>query len=118
MEQQGAFDEYATVTREDRRDYEKSPEYLRDVLRYVVDIGASLRLHMDTETLLKRIVTTSCKALRFRYAVLYLTDGKGFFRVAATSGINAVEETYVQQHPLPESVVARIIDDHYRVSDS
>lgn len=98
--------------------YEESPEYLREVLRYAVEIGASLRLQMDSETLLKRIVSTACKALRFRYAVIYLADGTGLFRVAATSGIRAAEEAYLQQHPLPDSAVARIIDERYRISDS
>lgn len=101
-----------------RREYEDSPEYLRDILRYVVEIGASLRLQMDTETLLKRIVTASCQALRFRYAAIYLDDGAGFFRVASTSGVDAVDEDYLRCHPLPNSVVARIVDDCYRVSDS
>lgn len=100
------------------REYENSPEYLRDVLKYVVEIGASLRLHMESETLLKRIVTTSCKALRFRYAVIYLSDSAGFFRVAATCGVGPAEEAYLQQHPLPDNVVAQIIDERYRISDS
>jgi signal transduction histidine kinase len=98
--------------------YEESPEYLREVLKYAVEIGASLRLQMDSETLLKRIVNTACKALRFRYAVIYLADGMGLFRVAATSGIRTAEEAYLQQHPLPDGAVARIIDERYRISDS
>ena len=101
-----------------RREYEDSPEYLRDILRYVVEVGASLRLQMDTETLLKRIVTTSCQALRFRYAAIYLNDGTGFFRLASTSGVGAADEDYLRQHPLPNHVVARIVDDCYRISDS
>ena len=101
-----------------RREYEESPEYLRDILRYVVEIGASLRTHMDTEILLKRIVTTSCQALRFRYAALYLDDGTGLFRMASTSGVNEVEEKYLRQHPLPNKVVSRIVDECYRISDS
>jgi len=98
--------------------YEESPEYLREVLKYAVEIGASLRLQVDSETLLKRIVSSACKALRFRYAVIYLADGTGLFRVAATSGIRTAEEAYLQQHPLPDSAVARIIDERYRISDS
>jgi signal transduction histidine kinase len=98
--------------------YEESPEYLREVLKYAVEIGSSLRLQVDSETLLKRIVSTACKALRFRYGVIYLADGKGMFRVAASSGIRAAEEAYLQQHPLPDSAVARIIDERYRISDS
>jgi signal transduction histidine kinase len=101
-----------------RREYEDSPVYLRDILRYVVEIGASLRLQMDTETLLRRIVTTSCQALRFRYAAISLDDGSGFFRVASTSGVDAADEDYLRQHPLPNSVVARIVDNCYRISDS
>ncbi len=101
-----------------RRDYEDSPGYLRDILRYVVEVGASLRLQMNTETLLKRIVTTSCRALRFRYAAVYLDDGTGLFRVASTSGVDADGEDYLRRHPLPNSVVARIVDECYRISDS
>lgn len=101
-----------------RREYEDSTAYLRDILRSIVEIGASLRLQMDTETLLKRIVTTSCQALRFRYAAIYLDDGAGFFRVASTCGVDAAEEAYLRCHPLPGNVVARIVDECYRVSDS
>lgn len=100
------------------REYENSPEYLREVLKYVVEIGASLRLHMDTDTLLKQIVTASCQALRFRHAVIYLADGTGLYRTVATSGIPAIEEAYLREHPLPKSVVAHLVDEHYRLSAS
>lgn len=99
-------------------DDETNPAYLREILKYVVDIGASLRLHMDTDTLLKRIVTTACQALRFRYAVCYLFNRTGFFYPAASSGINTSEEEYLRQHPLPEAVVERLLDEQYRISDS
>ena len=118
MEQQSTSDSPPVGSGEGHREYELSPEYLRDVLRYVVEIGASLRLQMDTETLLKRIATTSCKAMRFRYAAIYLDDGNGFFRVVATSGLRAVEEDYLREHPLPDNVVARMVDERYRISDS
>lgn len=118
MEQQSLSDEDMSGGVGVIREYETSPEYLRDVLKHVVEIGASLRLKMDKATLLTRIVATACKALRFRYAVLYLSDGAGFFRVAATNGINTVDETYLQEHPVPDSIVARIIDQRYRMSDS
>lgn len=118
MEQKSAKGDYAGASAEVGYEYENSPEYLRDVLRYVVEIGASLRLQMDTETLLKRIVTTSCQALRFRHAAIYLADGTGLFRVVSTCGVSAVEEAYLRDHPLPDSVVARIIDERYRISDS
>jgi signal transduction histidine kinase len=99
-------------------DYETSPEYLRDVLKYVVEIGASLRLQIDTDTLLKRIVATICQALRFHYAAFYLFDQTGFFCLAASNGISFAEEEYLRQHPLPEAVVERLIDEQYRISDS
>lgn len=118
MEQQNSNGGYPVVDSEVRRAYETSPEYLHDVLRYIVEIGASLRLQMDTDTLLKRIAATSCKALRFRYMAIYLADGVGLFRVAATSGTSAAEEGYLQEHPLPDSVVARIVDERYCISDS
>lgn len=99
--------------------YETTPDYLRDVLKYVVEIGASLRLQMDTDTLLKRIADTSCKALGFRYIVIYLSDGAGLFRVVASSHtVSAAAEDYLRDHPLPDRVVARITDERYRISDS
>jgi len=118
VEQQRASGGYSVGVGEDRRANESNLEYLRDVLRYVVEIGASLRLQMDTETLLKRIAVTSCKALRFRHIAIYLADGNGLFRVVATSGANVAEEKYLREHPLPNDVVARIIDERYRISDS
>lgn len=118
MEQQSVSGNYLMDGDEKQREYENSPEYLREVLQCVVEIGASLRLQTDTDTLLKRVVTATCKALRFRRAVLYLNDGSGLFRVAATSGVVVEEAAYLQEHPLSGSVVARIIDEHYRISDS
>src|SRR5579885_3338109 len=118
VEQQSAFDISSVASKGKNGDYENSPEYLRDVLKYVVEIGASLRLHMDTETLLKRIAAITCKALRFRYSAIYLADGNGLFRMVATSGVGEVEESYLREHPLPASVVARMVDERYRISDS
>lgn len=118
MEQQSISGNYLMASDEKQREYEDSPEYLREVLKCVVEIGASLRLQTDIDALLKRVVTTACRALRFRHAVLYLNDGAGLFRVAAVSGIDASEEAYLREHPLPDSLVARIVDECYRMSDS
>ncbi len=118
MEQERDSSDHSGADGEARRDYEDDPDYLRNILRHVVEIGASLRLQIETETLLKRIVTASCRALRFRYAAIYLDDGAGFFRVASTSDIDASEEEYLHCHSLPNSVVARIVDNCYRISDS
>lgn len=118
MERQRASGNDPGASGEVRREYEDSPEYLRNILRHVVEVGASLRLQMETETLLKRIVTTSCQALRFRYAAIYLADGAGFFRLASTSGVDEDAEDYLRHHPLPGDVVARIVDNCYRISDS
>ncbi len=101
-----------------QRDYENSPDYLREVLKSVVDIGSSLRLQMDTETLFRRVVADTSRALRFRCVVLYLADGEGFFRASAADGISNEEEAYLQEHPLPDNIVARIVDEQYRISDS
>lgn len=118
MEQQSEPENNLVGNMEMQREYESSPAYLREVLKCVVEIGASLRLQMDTDTLFKRIVNATCQALCFRYAVLYLDDGAGFFRVAATGGVSGGERDYLEQHPLPDGVVARIIDEQYRMSDS
>lgn len=118
MERQRASGDDPGAGGEVRREYEDSPAYLRDILRYVAEVGASSRVQMDTEILLKRIVATSCRALHFRYAAIYLDDGAGFFCIASTSGVDAGEEDYLRRHPLPGSVVARIVDNRYRVSDS
>src|SRR6266700_3952958 len=98
--------------------YEIRLEHQRNVLEHIIDVGTSLRLSMDTDTLLKRVCVAACDALRFRVAALYLSDGAGFFRSRAVSGANAEQEAYLHQHPLPESVVARLISDEYRLSES
>lgn len=118
MDQQSTSEKKPVPGAESQREYENSLAYLREVLKSVVEIGASLRLQMDTDALFKRIVTTTCRALRFRYAVLYLADGTGFFRVAAVCGVEESEQAYLEQHALPDSVVARIVDERYRISDS
>jgi signal transduction histidine kinase len=93
-------------------------EYQREVLQYITDIGTSLRLDMDTDTLLKRVSEAACKALRFRYSVLYLSDGAGYYRACATAGVVAEEVAYLHQHPLPETVVAQLINEEFRISES
>ncbi len=98
--------------------YEARLEYKRDVLKHIIDVGASLRLGMDIDTLLKRVCVAACSALRFRYAALYLHDKAGYFRVLATMGDSAADEEYLHQHPLPEALVARLISEEYRISDS
>ncbi|MDQ2717162.1 MAG: GAF domain-containing sensor histidine kinase [Chloroflexota bacterium] len=93
-------------------------EHQREVLRYITDIGSSLRLHMDTGVLVERVTEASCKALRFGHSALYLSDGKGYFRAWAASGMSAEEETYLRRHPLPDAVVAQLIQQDYRLSES
>ncbi len=100
------------------RKIEPNLEHQREVLRYITDIGSSLRLHMDTDTLLKRVSEAACQALHFRYAVLYLSDGKGYFHARAVSGDSAENEEHLRQHPLPDDIVALLIDQQYRISES
>lgn len=97
---------------------ETNPEQLRDVLQYIIAIGSSLRLQMDVDTLLKMVAVAACKALRFRYSVLYLVDERGSFRVRATVGISVEDESYLQEHTLPGSIAALLINEDYRISDS
>ncbi len=98
--------------------YETRLEHQRNVLEHIIDVGTSLRLSMDTDTLLKRVCVAACDALRFRHAALYLSDGAGYFRVRATMGTSAAEDEYLHQHSLPESIVAQLISPEYRISDS
>jgi len=88
------------------------------VLAYVTDIGSSLHLQMDVRTLLNRIAAATCEALSFRHSALYLADTDGLLHVEATCGISSEEETYLHQHPLPNEVVALLINDAYRISNS
>ncbi|MEO8974078.1 MAG: ATP-binding protein [Ktedonobacteraceae bacterium] len=93
-------------------------EYEREVLKHITNIGASLRIQMDTEALLKRVSVAACDALRFRYSALYLSDDAGNFHVHACSGINDEQEAYLRERPLPADVVAQLIDETYRISES
>lgn len=97
---------------------ETTIEYQRKILKYITEIGSSLRLDMDTETLFKHVSEAICKALDFRYVTLYLSDGIGYFRACATAGDSMEEEEYIRQHPLPENVVAQLISEEYRMSES
>ncbi len=106
---------------EDRVSLRQSETYLEhqhEILHYITDIGSSLRLQMDTDTLLKRVSEAACKGLHFQQAVLYLADGKGYFRACAISGDSEENEEYLRQHPLPDDVVAQLINQQYRVSES
>jgi signal transduction histidine kinase len=97
---------------------ETNIEYQQKVLKYITEIGSSLRLDMDTDTLFKRVSEAICTALRFRYSVLYISDGIGYFRACASAGNGHEEEEYLRQHPLPDTVVARLISEDYRMSES
>ncbi|HET7641784.1 MAG TPA: GAF domain-containing protein, partial [Ktedonobacteraceae bacterium] len=50
--------------------------------------------------------------------VLYLSDDKGYFRACAISGDSEENEEYLRQHPLPGDLVAQLINQQYRVSES
>ena len=65
---------------------ETTREYQHAILKYITDIGASLRLSMDTDSLLVNVSKATCEALGFRHSALYLADGKGYFRVRAVAG--------------------------------
>jgi len=88
------------------------------VLKYVTDIGSSLHLQMDVRTLLNRIAAATCEALSYRHSALYLAGTDGLFHVEATCGITPEEEMYLHQRPLPNEVVALLIADAYRISNS
>ncbi len=91
----------------------------REVLACITEIGSSLRLHMDPGLIAKRIAEAACTALEFRYAALYLSDGKGSFRAwAVGGGIGAEGEEYLRQHPLPEAVVTKVAQLGSRISQS
>src|SRR5713226_7975005 len=77
---------------ESAQQYEAHLEYQRNVLKHIIDVGASLRLSMDIDTLLKRVCVAACSALCFRYAVLYLSDNQGYFRACALSSDDPEEK--------------------------
>lgn len=93
-------------------------EYAREVLKHITNIGSSLRIQMDTQALLKRVSVAVCEALGFRYSALYLLEDTGHFRVQATSGITDEQEAYLRERTLPADVVAQLIDETYRISES
>jgi signal transduction histidine kinase len=93
-------------------------ENQRDILKYIIDIGSSLRLPMDTDTLLKRVAEATCRALGFRVSVLYLADDAGQFCAVAMSGTTVEDDEYLQQHPIPKDIVELLIDERYRISAS
>ncbi|MBX5451413.1 ATP-binding protein [Thermogemmatispora sp.] len=90
----------------------------RELLRHIIDIGASLRLGMDTDTLLQRVSEAACKALRFRYSALYLSNGAGFFEARASAGLSPEQHRYLIEHPLPEEAVNKLICERYRIGNS
>ncbi len=98
--------------------YEARLAQQRKVLDHIIDIGASLRLQMDTETLLKRVCEAACLALEFRIAALYLYDGEGYYRYCALAGGKPEDEIYLREHPLPESLVTRLASEEFRISRS
>ncbi len=93
-------------------------EYAREVLKHITNIGSSLRIQMDTQALLERVSVAVCEALGFRYSALYLLEDTGQFRVQATSGITDEQEAYLRERSLPTDVVAQLIDETYRMSES
>lgn len=101
-----------------RQQTQDNLEYQREILKHITDIGSSLRLQMDTQTLLKHVSVSICEALRFRYSALYLCDDTGYFRVQACSGITDEQEAYLRERALPANVVAELVNETYRISES
>lgn len=93
-------------------------EYAGEVLKHITNIGSSLRIQMDTQALLERVSVAVCEALGFRYSALYLLEDTGYFRVQATSGITDEQEAYLRERSLPTDVLAQLIDETYRMSES
>lgn len=93
-------------------------EYQQEALKYIIDIGSSLRLPMDIDTLLARVSEASCKALGFRHSVLYLAEDSSYFYASAFSGVNADEQIYLRQHSIPMNIVAKLTGKEYRISNS
>ena len=119
MQQFDVPSSYPNIDRfEDVQQTEANLEYQREVLKYITDIGSSLRLHMDIDILLQRVAEASCKALRFRHSALYLADSAGYFHARAVSGVSTENEEYLHQHPLPTDIVAQLICEDYRISES
>lgn len=98
---------------------EANRDYQQQILTYITHIGASLRLHMNTDTLLKNVSEAVCNALRFRHCALYLFDGDGYYRVRAVAGgVSAELEEYLRQHPMPVEVVQQLLCGEHRISNS
>lgn len=99
---------------------QKAPNtaYEQEALKYIIDIGSSLRLPMDIDTLLARVSEAACKALGFRHSVLYLAEDSGYFCASAFAGINEEEEAYLRQQSLPVDIVAQLTSEEYHLSDS
>ncbi|QBD82308.1 GAF domain-containing protein [Ktedonosporobacter rubrisoli] len=90
----------------------------KDILKYIISIGSSLRLQMDVGTLLTQVAEATCEALRFRYCALYLSDNIGSFRMQAVVGTRPEQEKYLKEHPLPEKIVRQLTNELYRISNS
>ena len=112
------LDDFHRINQGLTRQFETNPEQMREVFEYIMAVGSSLRLQVDVDTLLREIAVAACKALGFRYSALYLTDDQGYYRVRATAGLNEQEELYLNDHPIPDHIVAMLINDDYRISDS
>ncbi|MEO6889633.1 MAG: ATP-binding protein [Ktedonobacteraceae bacterium] len=117
-QEQGLVDWSLDHALEAVRHTEANLEHLQEILRYITDIGGSLRLRMDTDTLLRGVSEAACKALRFRYSALYLSDGAGNFYARAISGVNSTQGAYLAEHPIPEAIVKKLTSEEYRISDS
>jgi signal transduction histidine kinase len=113
-----SLETFQRITSNLTRQFETNPEQLREVLHYIIAVGSSLRLQIDVDTLLREIAIAACKALRFRYSALYLTDDQGYYRVRATAGLSEQDEALLHDLPLPDQIVAMLINDDYRISDS
>lgn len=112
------LDDFQHITWSVTRQLETNPERLREVFQHIIAVGSSLRLQVDVDTLLRQIAVAACKALRFRYSALYLSDEQGYYRVRATAGVSKKEEAYLRDHPIPDYIVARLINPDHRISDS
>src|ERR1019366_4164154 len=94
-------------------------EHQCEVLKSIAKIGSSLRLHMDTHSLTKRVVDSACTLLHLRRTILSLSDDNGYFRIQAIGGeLQVQEEAYLRQRPIPDNVIKQLLQPEYCLGNS
>ena len=95
----------------------REQEVTREILASICELGSFLRLHLDIDTLLKRVTEKVCETLHASQGVLYLANSVATFRLRAVYGLSSIEADYLRQRIVRDTTITRLTDETFHLGN-